>query len=93
MKRAVLGLIIALAAGGAARPQEAESEKLDYYRDVRPILAVHCYRCHSEDVHKGKLRLDTKASAFKSIVPGKSTESELIRRVVSTDPDERMPSK
>ena len=90
----ILTLLVVLAAGRSPSLQEpADAGKLDYYRDIRPILAVHCYRCHSKEVRKGKLRLDEKAVALKSLVPGRSGESELYRRIASTDPDERMPSK
>src|SRR4051794_13189033 len=78
---------------------EALGGPVDFTRDIRPILSDNCYHCHGPDekTRKAKLRLDTKEGAFlpkagKSvIVPGKSAESELIRRVTHTDPDEVMP--
>ena len=87
---------MALAAAGQAQPPAP----VDYYRDVRPILTVHCYRCHSADTAKGKLRLDVREAAFKgggsgdlAIVKGKGAESLLVKLVSSKDPEERMPSK
>ncbi len=71
----------------------ALQEPVDYYRDVRPVLTVHCYRCHSADVAKGKLRLDLRDEALKVLVRGKSAESLLLKLVSSEDPEERMPSK
>jgi len=78
----------------------ARAEKLDYNRDVRPILAETCFNCHGADANsrKAKLRLDTAAGATAKrkgdiipIVPGKPEESELIARIFSSDPDEQMP--
>ena len=70
---------------------------MDYNRDVRPILAEKCYPCHGPDkkARKAKLRLDDFAAAVKAgaITPGKPDESELVERIFSDDPDERMPPK
>jgi hypothetical protein len=80
---------------------EAES-KIDFNRDIRPILSDNCYACHGPDeTHReGGLRLDRKDSAFGKadsdatvIVPGKPELSELIARIVSDDEDLRMPPK
>src|SRR5436309_1472805 len=71
-----------------------------YQRDVQPIFAEHCARCHGVDQadRKGGLRLDRRENALKggdsgvaAIVPGDPDESEIIRRVTSDDPTERMP--
>ncbi len=74
-------------------------EALQFNRDVRPILADHCYACHGPDSHsrKAKLRLDQRESALgtnregAAIVPGKPGLSELVFRIHSKDPDEVMP--
>ena len=72
----------------------------DFARDVRPILARHCFKCHGPDetARKSKLRLDLAASATTpaksgkpAIVPGKVSESELVTRILTTDPEEIMP--
>jgi hypothetical protein len=74
--------------------------KVDFMRDVQPILERRCYECHAEKKQKSGIRLDRKTSVFKggdsgkpAVVAGKSGESPLIQRVVSTDPDELMPPK
>lgn len=75
------------------------SPALDFARDVRPILAQHCYNCHGPDDarRKADLRLDRKADAFAArdggaaFVAGDPDASEALRRARSTDPDERMP--
>ncbi len=74
-----------------------ESAKVDFNRDVRPILADHCFQCHGPDAGKRKanLRLDVDPGAQKRdravIVPGKPAESELVRRVTADDARDRMP--
>jgi hypothetical protein len=79
----------------AAREDGPESPvaNVDFVRDVKPILDARCIECHGAAMHKGRLRLDQRSSASKEIVPGKSAESELVKRVTSTDSDERMPKK
>jgi hypothetical protein len=75
------------------------SAQVDFGRDVLPILADNCFLCHgpSDTDRQAGLRLDTKEGAFRQkrnrtmIVPGHSGQSEVIRRIVSTNPDEVMP--
>jgi len=85
-------LFLAVRVGWAAPP--------DFLRDVRPILSGHCFKCHGPDekARKAKLRLDLREEAVQpaksgapAIVPGKPADSELIRRIASTDEDEVMP--
>jgi Protein of unknown function (DUF1553)/Protein of unknown function (DUF1549)/Concanavalin A-like lectin/glucanases superfamily/Planctomycete cytochrome C len=69
-------------------------DKLNFDRDIRPILSENCYFCHGPDAGKREadLRLDEESAAKKSaIVAGKPDESELITRILSTDPDQQMP--
>lgn len=72
----------------------------DYQRDVQPIFAEHCAQCHGVDAKSraAEYRLDIDEIALKggesgkpAIVPGKPDESELIRRIVSSDSDTVMP--
>jgi hypothetical protein len=75
--------------------------KLSFNRDVQPILSENCYFCHGTDKNQRKagLRLDSFEEATRdrkgtrAIVPGKSGDSEIIKRMLSTDPDEVMPPK
>ena len=77
----------------------AADDPVSYEKQIQPILSRACFQCHGPDdaARKAKLRLDQKESAFANrdsgapIVPGKPDESELIRRITSTDPDEQMP--
>jgi hypothetical protein len=75
-------------------------ESIDFSRDIQPLLSNNCFQCHGPDEanREAGLRLDTKEAAFKplesgvtAIVPSKADQSAIIARIVSTDPDERMP--
>jgi mono/diheme cytochrome c family protein len=72
----------------------------DFQRDVRPILSRQCFACHGPDEHSRKagLRLDLRESALapaksgkRALVPGKPDQSELVRRITSTDHNKVMP--
>ena len=73
----------------------ALADKLQYNRDVRPILSDNCFRCHGPDKsnRKAKLRLDLREVALDrgAFVPGKAEESEMVERIFSTNPEEQMP--
>jgi mono/diheme cytochrome c family protein len=91
------GAFVLAALPAAASPPATDAgkapAKIDYTRDVRPILAG-CFRCHGPDdrARKARLRLDTKAGATKSaIVPGDPGKSELISRITSDDDTAVMP--
>src|SRR5690242_20064125 len=72
------------------------AEPVDYLRDVKPVLAAHCYACHGALQQKGGLRLDTAklvrdgGDSGPVVVPGKASESPLIARVTA-DGKRRMP--
>ncbi len=99
-------LLGALLTSGLLRNSSAGEKKvaagpaIDFNRDIRPILSDNCFTCHGPDEsqRKAKLRLDTRDGALAklrsgghAIVPGKSNDSELLRRLISTDDAERMP--
>jgi hypothetical protein len=78
----------------------AVSARIDFDREIRPLLSDRCFRCHgpNEKDRKGGFRLDQEKSAFgmaesgeHPIVPGKPGSSELIRRITADDANERMP--
>lgn len=72
---------------------------LQFNRDIRPILADKCFACHGPDANQRQkdLRLDVRDVAIaarngvQAIVPGKPSDSELVRRITSSDPAYRMP--
>ncbi|MDX1948471.1 MAG: DUF1553 domain-containing protein [Pirellulaceae bacterium] len=79
----------------AAIAPAAAADKLQYNRDIRPILAENCFACHGPDSasRKGDLRLDKREAALESAAfePGKPEASTLIERVLSADPKQVMP--
>lgn len=77
-------------------------EEIDFNRDVKRILSDKCFACHGPDAKKQKadLRLDipeasyTKVteSGLKAIKPGNLRRSEVIHRILSNDPEYKMPT-
>ncbi|MFQ5734757.1 MAG: DUF1549 domain-containing protein, partial [Planctomycetaceae bacterium] len=87
---------VLLAAGSRA----SADGKVDYNRDIRPLLSNTCYKCHGPDgkQRQAGLRLDRRDSVTGklesdavAIVPGSRAKSELWRRITAKDADERMP--
>ncbi|HYG77324.1 MAG TPA: PSD1 and planctomycete cytochrome C domain-containing protein [Planctomycetota bacterium] len=76
------------------------AEPVSFTREVLPILSDNCFSCHGPDKHtrKSALRLDTREGATGTgksgevaIVPGKSAQSEVMKRILSKDAEEIMP--
>ena len=72
--------------------------KVDFAREVQPILAKRCFSCHGPDKAEGGLRLNKSESALAelesgahAIVPGNIEQSVLLERITSTDESDRMP--
>src|SRR5436190_5300896 len=85
-------VVAAMAAGRAA--------SVDFKAEIAPILIKRCSECHGPDKQKAKLRLDSRSAAVQAgesghpaVSPGHPEESEMIKRVTSSDPDELMPPK
>ncbi len=70
----------------------SEPQKTSFASDIRPILSK-CITCHGPSKQENGLRLDNArdAAKLKAIVAGHASESGLIKRVTSADPDLRMP--
>jgi hypothetical protein len=70
-------------------------EKVEFNRDIRPILSENCYYCHGPDKNhrEADLRLDIRESAIEheAIIPGNPEDSELVSRVFSVERTELMP--
>lgn len=75
-------------------------DKVDFVRDVVPILKDGCLRCHGGDKVKGKFKITNKASVvlFKggasgevAVLPGQPEKSAVYTLLVDTDPEQRMP--
>jgi len=81
-------------------PAPGAEPRIEFNRDIRPILSENCFACHGPDARKraAGLRLDVEADARKAlesgataIVPGHSDQSELLARIISTDATSVMP--
>ncbi|MFM7052605.1 MAG: DUF1549 domain-containing protein [Planctomycetota bacterium] len=98
-----ISILAAALALGPARdaPPAGAPARIDFTRDVRPILSDRCFGCHGPDAGAGRkagLRLDTPEGAYavlssglRALVPGDLHASEAARRIRSDDPDEVMP--
>jgi hypothetical protein len=73
------------------------TNKIDFARDIKPILDENCLRCHGPEKPKNNFRLDNRAAALKGgddgvdIVPGNSAKSPLIHYVAHLVADSEMP--
>ena len=79
-------------------PAAQGAESVGYNRQIQPLLAQHCLKCHGGVKEAGELNLQFRESALKggksqraAIVPGKPEASELVARLVTTNLDARMP--
>ncbi len=89
-----------IALGCLALATTATAEPLSFGRDIRPILSSKCFKCHGPDEgsRQAELRLDTFAGATTApedgtaaIVAGDASQGKFFERILSHDPDERMP--
>jgi hypothetical protein len=67
--------------------------KIDFNREVRPILSDHCFACHGPDdgARKAGLRLDSKEGILRVVQPGNTAGSKLITRITAEQKALRMP--
>ena len=98
MRKTIL-VVTATACGLWAATTKA-ADKVDFVKDIKPIFEATCVKCHNPEKHKNDLRFDNKASALKGgkhgacIVPGKSKESDVVKRIsLPPDDDDVMPAK
>jgi cytochrome c553 len=94
----LLGLLFL---GTAARADVPADEAEFFEKKVRPVLAEHCFSCHSARAKKvkGGLLLDTRAGLLKGgdsgavVVPGKPEQSKLLEAIGYKNVDLQMPPK
>src|SRR6266446_352694 len=83
-KLSVVVVGVSLVANWAA----SGASKIDFSKEIQPILQQSCVKCHGPEKQKGKLRLDSKEGAFKGgkdgvvIIAGDAEKSELYRRII-----------
>src|SRR5262249_48614058 len=68
---------------------------IEFAHDIAPIIKARCAECHTNGTYKSSFSLDTRADMLKksAVVPGKSAQSDLIKRITSKDAEIRMPPK
>jgi len=95
-------LTLGLLSMGARGAETISKDNLAFFESkIRPLLAKHCYECHSEKAEKlkGNLLLDSADGIAKGgdsgdvIEPGDPSASLLMKSVRNPDPDEQMPPK
>lgn len=84
--------------GWMAAGRAVGGSAIDFNRDIRPVLTAHCTACHGGVKSAGGVSfvyrekaLATGKSGERTIAPGRPDDSEMMRRVLSRDPDEMMP--
>lgn len=92
MKTLLLASLAPIAIMAAEPPAPA---RIEFNRDVRPILSDNCFYCHGNDPkhREADLRLDIRDEAVKAeaFIPGNATKSELVARILTDDEDDLMP--
>src|SRR5438876_6889715 len=80
-------MAVAVALVCSANGQGRAEDKVDFAKQIQPILRQNCVKCHGPEKQKGKLRLDSKEAAMKGgkdglvIVAGDADKSEMYRRI------------
>jgi hypothetical protein len=94
--RLCFGLALVLSGPWCLRADDKPA--VDFGRDVLPLFKARCYECHDAKKQRAGYRLDVRERALRggesgkaAVVPGDSSKSELIRRVLLTEGQEAMP--
>src|SRR5277367_5591108 len=96
MRVTFLLLVVAVCYADTKMPQAA-GRKVDFEKDIHPLLEQKCFSCHGDDAQQSGLRLDKRQNALRGgdygpvIIPGDSAGSKLIRRLVNGDGGLQMP--
>ena len=67
------------------------SWSIDFNRDIKSILSRNCFSCHGKNKQEGKLRLDIRTDALKSLTPKNDGKIPFLERINHHDPEEIMP--
>ena len=79
--------------------EPAPTQRVDFAADVAPFLSDNCVSCHSKTTRKGGLNLENPAAILKggesgpAAIPGKASESLLLKVSTHEDPDSAMPPR
>jgi mono/diheme cytochrome c family protein len=101
-----VGIGLMLAGGAAAAPQPAAplaaaaAGKVDFVKQIKPVLEAHCMKCHGPEEPTSGYQINTKEMAFKAgdsdmppITANNSSESHLYQLITAKKDKERMPQK
>ena len=87
-----------LGINGELTAQEREKAKIDFDRDIKPLLSSRCCRCHGAEKQRGGLRLDKRVNVLKggesgepAVVPGAGAKSHLVKLISGEIADLTMP--
>jgi hypothetical protein len=98
-----MSVLLVMLAGAAValsgRTSAQSPERIDFARDIQPLLRTNCYGCHSASLQSGNFRLDRRRDSMPNrvgannarIVPGNSATSRLYRRVAGGEAGLQMP--
>jgi ankyrin repeat protein len=97
-------IVLVLAAAGlplglSPAPRAQTADKVEFSRDIQPLLRANCYGCHGPSQQSGNFRLDRRRDSLPNrvgangarIVPGKSAESRVYLRVAGSQAGLQMP--
>ncbi|MBI2928660.1 MAG: hypothetical protein HYY24_23600 [Verrucomicrobia bacterium] len=93
----LLAFTVAAAEVDVSKLPPAATKKVDFGKEIKPLLEKSCFKCHGPEKQKGKLRLDSREAALKGsengevIIPGNSAKSILIHNIARLDEDSAMP--
>ncbi len=102
MHRRYLYSLISIILLAVVNVATADDGRVDFHRDIRPILSDKCYHCHGPDdgqrqadlrldLQEGAIKLLDEATGMHIVAPGDVEHSELYRRITSDDEFEQMP--
>ena len=83
----------------SSQHRQGPAGSVDFFREVQPLLERRCVECHRGEKAQAGFRLDQAGAAQRggdsgpAYVPGMAGESELLRRITSSDANEFMPPR
>jgi hypothetical protein len=91
----LVALVLATAGEAGDPLPPAATHKVEFVKDIQPLLTANCISCHGPAKSKGNLRLDSRESVRRAgvVIPGRSADSPLVQRIAGIGSEGRMPPK